>query len=115
MSDCYALGFKPSSKKKQKKNTSAAIGPDIIGSRNYTEYCVLKIEESEVQMNNQSEVPTQVVEVPTQDIEAPTQVIDLIGLYSQNSKSESNDNTKCDSSHFAYSSDVKATEPVKGE
>ena len=65
MSDCYAPGFKPSSKKKQKKNSSTTIGPDIIGSRNYTEFVVTKMKESEVQMNNQSEVPTQVVEVPT--------------------------------------------------
>ena len=58
----YAQGFKPSSKKKQKKQSLVAIGQDIIGSCNYTEYCVEKMREAHASTINESEEPTQVVD-----------------------------------------------------
>ena len=55
MNHHYAPGFNPSSRKKQKKQSSVPIGTDIIAGRNYTEFVVIKMKESEAHMANESE------------------------------------------------------------
>ena len=107
MNHHYAQGFKPSSKKKQKKSSSVTIGPDIIGSPNYTEYCVMKMREARANKNDESE--------------EATQVIDLSGISSPTNEHQSQKVAKSDSNLFAFSSKEKAVEkkssnrPVKGE
>ena len=97
MNHHYAPGFKPSSKKNQKKQSSVTISADIIASRNYTEYVVMKMKESEVQINNESE--------------EPTQVVDLLDICSQNSNSDSQDDDKSVSNLFAFHKDNRKPEP----
>ena len=61
----YAPGFHSSSWKKQKKQSSVPIGTNIIGSRNYTEFVVMKMKEPEAHMANESEDPTQIAYLST--------------------------------------------------
>ena len=110
MNHHYAPGFNPSSRKKQKKQSSVPIGTDIIGSRNYTEFVVMKMKESKEHTANESE--------------DPTQIADLSALSSENSKSESQDKPKLDPNLFAFYSKPEPTEketcfsklkPTKGD
>ena len=95
----YAPGFTTSSKKKDKirQPTGSIIGPDIIGSRTYEDFVVMK-------MNEETEVPTQIV--------------DLSAHCSQNSDSVSKESDKNHSNLFAFSSRTSTSKkplPTKGE
>ena len=105
MSRNYAPGFTTSSKKnknKKRQQTESIIGPDIIGSRTYEDYVVMKMKE---------------------ETEVPTQIVDLSGHCSQNSDSVSSDSVskggkKNDSNLFAFSSRTTTSKkpmPTKGE
>ena len=96
MNHQYSHGFNPPSRKKQKKESSVPIGTDVIASRNYTEYVVMKMKRSESHMAN--------------DSEDPTQIVDLSAVSSENSKSDSQGKTKPDSNLFAFYSKQETTE-----